>query len=164
VGRTLTAVPGTWVPADAEASYQWRAGSKDIPGAVAPTYVVGPETVGKEISVRVTATGAAGVTTKATIGTTDVVKGRFTTIGVPTIVGTLAAGQTVTADAGTWAVVPDSFGYAWRRNGKKIKGATAATYAITPRDVGKKLSVTITGRKASYYTAAVTSAKVAVTA
>jgi hypothetical protein len=162
VGRTLTAVPGTWVPADATIAYQWRAGSKDIAGAVAATYVVGAETLGKEISVRVTATSPAGTTTKTTNGTTAVLKARFTSTPKPKIVGTPATDQTVTADPGTWAAVPDSLSYVWKRKGKAIAGATAATYLVTAADVAKKLSVTVTGRKAGYGTVSVTSASTTV--
>jgi hypothetical protein len=158
VGRTLTAVPGTWVPADATLTYQWRAGSKDIAGAVAATYVVGAETIGKEISVRVTATSPSSVVTKTTDGTTAVLKARFTSTPKPKIDGTPATDRTVTADPGTWAAVPDSLGYVWKRNGKAIAGATAATYLVTPADVAKKLTVTVTGRKAGYGTVSVTSA------
>ena len=158
VGRTLTAVPGTWVPAGATLSYQWRAGSKDLPGAVAATYVVGAGTVGKGISVRVTATSGGTATTRTTAGTPNVSKGRFSSTPGTRITGTLATDQTVTADAGTWAGVADSLGYAWKRNGRTIKGATFATYVITPADAGRKLTVKITARKVAYYTASVTSA------
>ena len=157
VGRTLTAVPGTWVPADATLTYQWRAGSKVIPGAIAATYVVGAGTVGKEISVSVTATSVAGATTVATDGTTAVVKGRFTRAPKPKIVGTVVTDQTVKTDPGAWAVMPDSLAFAWKRNGKAIPGATAATYVVTPSDTGTKLSVTVTARKAGYGTTSTTS-------
>jgi hypothetical protein len=59
--------------------------------------------------------------------------------------------------------VPDSLGYVWKRNGKAIAGATAATYPVTPTDVAKKLSVTVTARKAGYGTVSVTSAATTVT-
>jgi hypothetical protein len=162
VGRTLTAVPGTWVPADAVVSYQWRAGSRDIPGAVAATYVVAAETVGKSISVKVTATSTGGTTTKTTDGTTEVRKARFTTAPKPKLVGTGATDQTVEADPGTWAAVPDSLAFSWKRNGKAIARATDAVYVVTPADTGKKLSVTVTARKAGYVTTAVTSASTTV--
>ena len=163
VGRTLTAVPGTWVPADATLTYQWRAGSKDIPGATTATYVVGAGTVGKEISVSVTATSVGGgTTTKATDGTTAVLKGKFTSAPKPGITGVAATDQTVTAAPGTWAAVPDSLAFAWKRNGKAISGATASTYLLTPSDTGRKLSVTVTARKAGYSTRSVTSASTTV--
>ena len=157
VGGTLTAVPGTWVPADAALTYQWRAGSRDIPGAVAATYVVGAETVGTGISVRVTATTAEATTTRTTDRTTDVLKGRFTSAPKPKLVGTTTTDQTVTADAGTWVPAPDTTTYAWKRNGTAIKGAVAPTYAITASDTGKRLSVRITARKQGYDTRSITS-------
>ncbi|MGV8907395.1 MAG: hypothetical protein ACOH1Y_00290 [Propionicimonas sp.] len=158
VGRKLTAVPGTWVPAGAALTYQWRADSKDLPDAVGATYVVAAGTVGKQISVRITATSGATTTTRTTDGATAVLKGRFATAPRPRIAGTIATDQTVTADAGTWAAVPDGLSYAWKRNGKAIKGATGAAYTITATDTGHKLSVTVTARKAGYDTAATTSA------
>lgn len=162
VGRTLTAVPGTWVPPDATITYQWRAGSKDIAGAVAATYVVGAQTVGKEITVRVTAAAPGGTATKTTRGTTAVLKARFTSAPRPKLVGTTTTDQTVTADVGTWAPAPDTTTYAWKRNGKAIKGAVAPTYAITASDTGKKLSVTVTARKQGYDTRSVTSSSATV--
>jgi hypothetical protein len=86
-----------------------------------------------------------------------VLKARFASTPKPKIVGTPATDQTLTADPGTWSAVPDSLAYAWKRNGKAIAGATAATYPVTPADVAKKLSVTVTGRKAGYGTVSVTS-------
>ncbi len=158
VGRTLTAVPGTWVKSDATVTYQWRVGSKNIPGAVAATYVVGAETVGKELSVAVTATSPGGTTTKTTDGTTAVVKGKFTSAPKPKITGVPATDQILTADPGAWVATPDSLAFAWKRNGKAISGATAATYRATPSDTGKKLTLTVTARKAGYATTSVTSA------
>jgi len=155
-------VPGTWVPADATITYQWLAGSRDISGAVAATYVVGAETIGKQISVRITATSPSSALTKTTDGTTAVLKARFTSTPKPKIVGTPVTDQTVTADPGTWAAVPDSLAYVWKRNGKAVAGATAATYLVTPADVAKKLTVTVTGRKAGYGTVSVTSASTTV--
>lgn len=158
VGRTLTAVPGTWVPAGASLAYQWTADGSDIPGATAQTWVVIPEAVGRTIRVRVTATTADGSTTKTTDGTTDVVRARFTTAPKPKIVGTVATDQTVTADAGAWAPEPGSLTYRWRRNGDAIKGATSQAYVITPADTGERLTVTVTARRDGFYTNSETSA------
>jgi hypothetical protein len=158
VGRTLTAVPGTWVPDGAAIAYQWRAGSTNIPGAESATYVVGAALIGKQLAVRVTVTSAAGTTTKTTDGTTAVLRARFSAIPKPTILGTPATDQTLTADPGAWVEVPDTLTYAWKRNGKAIKGATSASYQITPADTGDKLTVTVVARKAGFYTTSTTSA------
>lgn len=158
VGRTLTAVPGTWVPAGAALTYQWLADSKDIAGATGATHVVSSGTIGKEISVRITATSGTTVITRTTDGTPDVLKARFGSAPRPRIEGVIATDQTVTAASGSWSVVPETLSYSWKRNGKAIKGATAATYVITAGDTGDKLSVKVTARKTGYYTASSTSA------
>ncbi len=55
-GRTLTALPGSWRPAPAKLAYQWFRGSKPIPGATKPKYLLSANDVGKRLRVRVTAT------------------------------------------------------------------------------------------------------------
>lgn len=76
-------------------------------------------------------------------------RGGFTigTVAVPTIAGTAAQGQTLTADRGRWSGGPEAFTYQWKRcdaagaNCADIAGATAATYVITPADAGFTLGV-----------------------
>jgi hypothetical protein len=76
-------------------------------------------------------------------------QGGFTIASVtaPTIAGTAAQGQTLTADRGHWSGGPEQFTYQWKRcdalgaNCADIAGATAATYAVTPADAGFTLGV-----------------------
>lgn len=49
--------------------------------------------------------------------------------------------------------------YQWRRGNNEIAGATKATYEITAKDLGAKLSVAVTGQKSGYLTTTKTSAK-----
>jgi hypothetical protein len=72
VGREQRAVPGTWVPAGAALTYQWTSNGKPIPGATASTYVIGPEQVGREVEVRVTATVGGVATTRSSRNTAEV--------------------------------------------------------------------------------------------
>jgi hypothetical protein len=51
--------------------------------------------------------------------------------------------------------------YQWKANGTAISGATSATYKPTSATVGKKITVTVTGKKADYTTATRTSAATA---
>jgi hypothetical protein len=68
----------------------------------------------------------------------------------PTVAGTAAQGQTLTADAGDWTGAPSSFEYAWSRcdasgNGcAAIDGATAASYTVGPADAGSTLRAVVT--------------------
>lgn len=59
VGRTLTALPGTWDRV-ATFTYQWENAGGPIAGATGSTYSLRPSDVGTQVRVRVTATDAAG--------------------------------------------------------------------------------------------------------
>ncbi|WP_170116295.1 cutinase family protein [Rathayibacter caricis] len=80
----------------------------------------------------------------------------FTTAPTPTITGTTSVGSTLTANQGTWNPVP-TFTYQWKRGTTVITGATAKTYKPITTDVGKTLTVTITGTKTGYTTTSKTS-------
>lgn len=75
----------------------------------------------------------------------------------PKITGTAAVGKTLTAKPGTWKPSTAALTYQWYRSGKKISGATAQTYTLTKSDLGKKMTVKVTGKQAEYKTATVTS-------
>lgn len=89
----------------------------------------------------------------------------------PTITGTPAVGQTLTASDGTWSNSPASFAYQWLRcNGggnscANIAGSTMKTYTLVTGDAGETIRVRITATNAdgstsaeSNQTASVTSA------
>ncbi len=69
----------------------------------------------------------------------------------PTVAGTAAQGQTLTADAGSWTGAPGGYTYAWSRCDASgagctpVAGATAAAYTVTVADVGFTLTVSVTG-------------------
>lgn len=118
-------------------------------------------------SATVVASYFVGQTTAVTIGANNTVFGdpcsgtgktlaikvAYTTIltnsVVPTISGTLAPGQVLTATTGTWNVTPDSYGYQWQSsatsNGtySNISGATSSTYTLTSSEVGYFLKVVV---------------------
>lgn len=65
---------------------------------------------------------------------------------VPTISAQrYAVGQTVTAKAGAWSPAGVSLSYQWLRNGSRITGATKSTYTLRSTDLGKRLTVSVTG-------------------
>jgi hypothetical protein len=73
---------------------------------------------------------------------------------LPTISGTAAVGQTLTATQGTWSGKPTSYRYAWSRCDSSgaaclwIAAATTEIYTVTDGDVGHMLRVTVTARNA----------------
>jgi len=72
--------------------------------------------------------------------------------GLPTVSGTPAIGQTLTAAAGSWAGSPTSFAYVWQRCDAagaactSIPGATRQTYVVAEADRGSTLRVAVTAR------------------
>ncbi|MFJ6651605.1 S8 family serine peptidase [Microbacterium sp. NPDC091313] len=67
VGKTLTADPGVWDPADVTIAYQWLRDGQPIEGATGQTYRVVKADIGTTLSVRVTATAEGN----PTAGTAD---------------------------------------------------------------------------------------------
>ena len=63
----------------------------------------------------------------------------------PTISGTAKYGKTLTGKAGTWSPKP-TLSYRWYRAGKAISGATKTTYKLTKSDIGKTITVKVTGK------------------
>jgi hypothetical protein len=53
---------------------------------------------------------------------------------------------------GGWVPTPTTMTYQWLADGKKIKKATSASFTLTPREVGKSISVRVVGSRASYVT------------
>ncbi|MDR0854574.1 MAG: M1 family metallopeptidase, partial [Clostridiales Family XIII bacterium] len=76
---------------------------------------------------------------------------------LPTITGTKAVGQKLTASNGTWDPTPDSYTYQWYASGKSISKATKNTYTLTSAEKGKAITVKVTAVKASYDNVSATS-------
>ncbi|MDR6414011.1 carboxypeptidase regulatory-like domain-containing protein [Pseudarthrobacter sulfonivorans] len=159
VGQLLTAVPGTWGPSPVTLAYQWKANGIAITGATARTYKLVAANTGKTITVTVTGSKAGYTTTaKTSVATRTVMAlNPVLTAPVPTVAGTAKVGSLLTAAPGTWGPSPVALAYQWKANGIAITGATARTYTLATANIGKTITVTVTGTKAGYTTAAKTS-------
>lgn len=84
---------------------------------------------------------------------------------LPSITGTAKVGQTLTAANGTWTGrEAPSFRYQWKAGGVDISGATSKTYVPVAGDIGKTITVTVTGvnwKGSASVTSAATAAVVA---
>lgn len=80
----------------------------------------------------------------------------FDSTSVPMISGSAVVGQTLTANVSTWSPAA-SFSYQWLLNGKPIKRATGSTYVVGSKNVGRVISVRVTGSAPSYLPTTVTS-------
>ncbi|RFA19412.1 hypothetical protein [Subtercola boreus] len=68
----------------------------------------------------------------------------------PLILGDPIAASTLTAVPGTWSPEPEHFDYRWFSEGAPIDGADSSTYTLTGSDIGKKVTVAVTGSKDNY--------------
>jgi hypothetical protein len=83
----------------------------------------------------------------------------------PTISGTAKVGQTLTAANGTWTGKPTpTLSRQWKAAGLAIPGATGATYVPVTGDIGKAITVTITGTSSAGVKSATSAATAAVIA
>lgn len=158
VGETLTASPGTWSPAGTSLSYAWYRSGKAIKNATKQAYLLVGADLGKKLTVKVTGTAVGyAKASKVSKATARIAPAKLV-VGTVKLGGTPAVGKTLTADAGNWGPAPVSFGYAWYRSGRPIGKATKASYVLTASDLGKTITVRVTGTKPGYATASATSA------
>ncbi len=93
---------------------------------------------------------ADGFTTPTWLGLNAVAfSAPLTLTPTPVIAGTVAVGETITADLGVWDSGV-SFEYRWLRNGNEIAGATSASYVMTADDLNALLTVTVTASKPGF--------------
>ena len=157
-GETLSAVAGTWAPSG-ELAYAWKRDGALIPEADQTTYVLTAQDVGKRITVEVTASNIGYIpVTKQSVTTAVVAPLNFTALPAPTITGSAVFGQVLEATVEDWAPAADSVSYSWRYLGSLTILGTESTYELTDRDVGKALTVTVTGTKDGYLTRSIRSA------
>ena len=153
VGETIFAATSSNEPYSVS-SYSWfkssdgkNAGTQ-ITDATAISYVPAATELGKYFSVGVVLTkwGCTSTTFKSAMFGPTLAAIRILQSSVPTITGKFKSGQLLFARAGTWdsGVV---FTYQWYRGTAKITGAKSAIYKLGAADVGKQISVWVTGSK-----------------
>lgn len=149
IGKQLTCAGG---PATATVAYQWLANGVPLGaanGAQTDTYTVQAADAGKSLQCSVTATNSPSanaasvqVSNPATIPSLLPAPPPPTAptgnIAAPS--GTVAAGNNLTCNAGTWGGVPTAYTYQWYRNGVPIgtpvqTASTSSTYTVTAADV-----------------------------
>ncbi|MDR0886037.1 MAG: hypothetical protein LBN22_06735 [Clostridiales Family XIII bacterium] len=81
----------------------------------------------------------------------------FAEASEPTIRGVAQVRETLTAYPGTWSPTP-TYEYQWYAEDVAIARATNQTYQVKTMDVGKRITVKVTGRKSGYTAMTKTSA------
>lgn len=151
VGKKLTAQTGTWTPT-AGFSYQWRRDGVAITGATGANYWPSASDLGRSVSVSVTGTAAGYVSKTLTSSGVTIAPGTIVAM-TPSVSGTPAVGATLTVAPGAWTPATAILKYTWLRDGTTISGAGAATYTLTPADLGTQISVRVTGTLSGYVSA-----------
>lgn len=159
VGSSLTARPGTWKPAKVTLRYQWYRSGTPIKGATSAKYKLAKADGGHKVTVKVTGKKSGYGSVAKTSAATKTVPRVLTATPAPKITGAKKVGSTLTAKAGNWKPAKVTLTYQWYRSGKAIKGATGSKYKLKPADVGKKITVKVTGKRSGYSTASKTSAR-----
>ena len=157
VGQVLTATSGTWSPAVTSFTYQWKVGGVPISGATSADYTVRVADIGSEVTVDVTATLNGYSALVATADATSAVSGSAVVVKMPTVTGTARVGDELTVDTGEWAPSGITFGYQWRADGAEVAGAVQKTYTPVAADLGKTVTVTVTGATTGSIPVSVTS-------
>ena len=159
VGQVLTANTGSWSPNPDTFTYQWKAAGTNITNATNATLTIPADALGKTITVVVTGakTGYTTVSRESSATATVVAATGTLTTAVPTISGTAAVGELLTANAGTWGPAPVDLTYQWKSAGTNISGATSSVLEIPATSLGQTITVTVTGTKTGYTTASQTS-------
>ncbi|MGB5260112.1 MAG: hypothetical protein WBO34_06245, partial [Gammaproteobacteria bacterium] len=125
-------------------SYQWYRDGVAIGGAIAGTYTLGDADVGTTITVVASYTDGYGTSEAVTsAGVGPIANVNDALVGAPTITGTVAEDQMLSADTSGISDADGlgAFSYQWYRDGGAIAGATGATYTTGDADVGAQISV-----------------------
>lgn len=150
VGTPITAHPGIW-PGGTLARYQWLAGGYPIPGATGRTYVPRPADAGKWLIVRVM-TSKAGYTNGLayTQKSQPVRLGVLASDGRPEVTGTAKVGGTLQASLPAITPAAETTTRQWFADGIAIPGATADTLALTPAQLGKRITYRAVATRRGY--------------
>jgi len=122
-GVSLTAFAGRWTGTPPlRFSYEWRRCRADgtactaIPGATAPTLLLGSSDIDSPLRVVVTARNVAGSRAAASAPTAIVLAAPPANVSVPKLTGAFQEGRLVTAATGSWqSSRPVTFSYRWQR-------------------------------------------------
>ncbi|WP_420112662.1 hypothetical protein [Pseudactinotalea sp.] len=154
VGVRLTASTGGW-PAGTTLSYQWQRNGTPISGATSSTYT--PVAADRSAAVRVVVTGRRdGYQTSVRTSSSVTVAAGTLTAPTPRVSGTVRVGNKLTAVTGSWTA-GTRFTYQWYVAGKPVSGQTGASFTPRPADVGKTVTVRVTGALSGYTTVSKTS-------
>ena len=154
-GKSVQASTGVWSPTPTQVTYDWLRCNANgrvcgrIANASGSSYTLGTADVGHALVALVQASFGTTAQTAYSVATpvaqAAVLSGPKLVAG-PTVSGTAAKLRQLTLSPGTWSGLgPVTYAYRWYRCDETgsacavIRGATAPTYTLGARDVGKTL-------------------------
>ncbi len=154
-GQALTAQVSAFSPTPDRVRITWRrdgaaVASADVDaGAAAPSYAVTAADAGARISVQVTAEREHYAPTTVASDATAAVTARFGPVARPRLVGTARVRGVVRVRLGGVVPRPDRISVAWRRGTTRL-AARGATYRVTARDRGRRITAVVTYRRVGF--------------
>lgn len=159
-GGVLSTDAGSWLASGSVVKrYQWLRcdlwgyNCSEIADAASLTYEPVGDDVGRVLRVRVFAHNQSGETMAESYPSHVIEPLAPSNVSPPVVSGTARDTQELTVEIGSWrGTQPLSFRYAWQRCGASgtqcadIADATAASYRLTPDDVGEQVRVVVTAR------------------
>jgi hypothetical protein len=154
-GQTLTAHAGAWEGTAPTFTYQWQSCSptgeecQEIEGADSQSYTLESGDLESALRVLVTATNLAGSATATSDPSAEITSGPPIEFQPPSISGIADAGQTLTADPGTWSGSEAQIDYQWESCSptggecQAIVGAVQSEYQLGTGDIETTLRVRI---------------------
>ena len=153
VGETLSTTVSAIEPY-AQASYSWFKASDDkslglvITGATGAKHVLAASDLNRFLSsgVKLSKWGATSTVFRSEFVGPIAKATRILVSSVPTITGDAKVGRLLIARSGSWEA-GTTLTYQWYRGTTKISGATKAVYKLGAADLGKQISLWVTGSK-----------------
>lgn len=152
IDTPLTVNPPTWnMPADTvTTTYQWYRSGTLVAGQTGTTYNVTSADIDKAITVRATGTRPGYKTgTSTSNAITGAAGPAITASGSPSFTGVPAAGETLTANPGSWPGSP-TYTYQWFVDGLAVARETRPSYVVRTRDAGLPVAVRVTATTPGY--------------
>ena len=160
VGSLLQVLDPVWSLPGVTTGYQWFSDNVAIPGATGQTFVPTLAQAGTTIHAKVTGVLVGLPLVSVLTDYLPIPAAPAQELGAssqPALSGTPKVGKTLTVADPAWNTDDVEQTYQWLRDGEPITGASAASHLLAPADLGRSISVAVTGTKEGWTSATVDS-------
>lgn len=160
VGSLLQVLDPVWSLPGVTTGYQWFSDDVAIPGATGQTFVPTLAQAGTTIHAKVTGVLVGLPLVSVLTDYLPIPAAPAQELGAssqPALSGTPKVGKTLTVADPAWNTDDVEQTYQWLRDGAPIAGASAASHLLAPADLGRSISVAVTGTKEGWTSATVDS-------